>query len=491
MRRSGVLLPIASLPSRFGVGGMGKRARDFADLLSASGQSVWQVLPLAIPDFVHSPYASPSAFAGDPLLIDPAELVKDGFLTKEEIDSAAGPLAKTDYSRAASVKGDLLCRAYRRFSENSTDEMREAFDAFCESARPWLSDFALFDAIRTSRGGAPLWEWEEELRIRRRSAIERTASALAEEIRYRKFLQFLFQRQLFALRAYLAERGISLLGDIPFYVSADSADVWTHPELFSDRDVAGVPPDFFTAEGQLWGNPIYDWDRMATDGYAWFIKRLERCAEMYDEIRLDHFRAFDSYYAIPAEAKTAKTGEWRRGPGRSFFDVLYEKMPDISLIAEDLGDITPDVIALREYARIPGMRILQFAFGGGADHAFLPHNYDRRTVVYLGTHDNDTAAGWWHLADAETKKNAAAYLGITPDADDKTAVRTMMKAASASVADTVIFTLQDILVEGSEARINTPAKIGGCWEYTAPETLGEEDFAYLREITALYGRKQS
>lgn len=490
MRRSGILLPISSLPSRFGVGELGQAARDFADLLSDSGQSVWQVLPLNIPDFVHSPYASPSAFAGNPLLIDPADLAKDGLLTKEEIDSAAAQ-GRTDYSRAASVKEALFRRAYRRFSENGTDEMREAFDSFSESARPWLSDFALFDALRASFGGAPIWEWEEGVRTRKKAALARASSELSEEIRYRKFLQFLFQRQLFALRAYLAERGISFLGDIPFYVSADSADVWTHPELFSDRDVAGVPPDFFTAEGQLWGNPIYDWDRMATDGYAWFIKRLERCAEMYDEIRLDHFRAFDSYYAIPADADTAKTGEWRRGPGRSFFDALYEKMPDISLIAEDLGDITPDVIALREYARIPGMRILQFAFGGGADHAFLPHNYDRRTVVYLGTHDNDTAAGWWHLADAGTKKNAAAYLGITPDADDKTAVRAMMKAASASVADTVIFTLQDILIEGSEARINTPAKIGGCWEYTAPASLSANDFAYLREITALYGRKQS
>ena len=239
MRRSGILLPISSLPSRFGVGELGQAARDFADLLSDSGQSVWQVLPLNIPDFVHSPYASPSAFAGNPLLIDPADLAKDGLLTKEEIDSAAAQ-GRTDYSRAASVKEALFRRAYRRFSENGTDEMREAFDSFSESARPWLSDFALFDALRASFGGAPIWEWEEGVRTRKKAALARASSELSEEIRYRKFLQFLFQRQLFALRAYLAERGISFLGDIPFYVSADSADVWTHPELFSDRDVAGL-----------------------------------------------------------------------------------------------------------------------------------------------------------------------------------------------------------------------------------------------------------
>ena len=491
MRRSGVLLPVSSLPSRFGVGGMGKAARDFAHRLSEAGQSVWQVLPFSVPDFVHSPYASPSAFAGNPLFIDPSELTRDGLLTEEEIGEAAAPPGDhADYGRAARVKGDLLHRAFLRFVRDENSPLREPFCEFCHTARHWLSDFALFDALREAHGGAPFWEWEEELREREPAALERAASALSEQIREKRFLQFLFQRQLTDLRTYLAARGISLLGDIPFYVAADSADVWTHPELFCENEVAGVPPDFFTREGQLWGNPIYNWERMSADGYAWWMERLWRCGEMYDEIRLDHFRALDSYYAIPKGAKDATAGQWRRGPGASFFDTLAKRLPGISLIAEDLGDITPDVTALREYARIPGMRILQFAFGSGAENPFLPHNYERQTVVYLGTHDNDTTAGWWESTDGEGRRAAARYLGIGEDADGKTAVSAMMRAASSSVADTVIFTVQDLLFEGSEARINTPAKIGGCWEY-AVRSLMAEDFEPLRRMTETYGRGKS
>ncbi len=492
MRRSGVLMPVSSLPSRFGVGGMGQSARAFADTLAAAGQSVWQVLPLGVPDFVHSPYASPSAFAGNPMLIDPAELVRDGLLTAGEIETFSGmPSARADYSRAAAVKGELFRRAYARFCESTDPRLREDFLTFCEREVSWLSDFALFDAIREREGRKPIWEWQEELRLRRPEAITAARARLDEEIRYRSFLQFLFQRQLSRLRAYLSARGISLLGDIPFYVARDSADVWSHPELFSKDEVAGVPPDFFTASGQLWGNPIYNWERMREDGYAWWMRRLSRCADMYDETRLDHFRAFDSYYAIPAGARDAKSGVWREGEGRAFFDELRRVLPDLSLIAEDLGDIPPSVGALREYARVPGMRILQFAFGSGAGNPFLPHNYERDTVVYLGTHDNDTTAGFRASSDTYEKRSASAYLGIPEGADEGVFVRAMMRAASASVADTVIFTVQDLLTLGSESRINTPAKVGGCWEFALAAPLSGADVSFLREITALYGRTQS
>ena len=489
MRRSGILFPISSLPSRFGIGGMGTAARDFADILAAAGQSVWQVLPLNIPDFVHSPYASPSAFAGNPMLIDPAELISDGLLTESEVESLAGiPSAAVDYLRADAVKGELLRRAYVRFCENGTPRMREDFLSFCERETSWLADFALFDAIKEREGGKPFWEWQDDLRTRRPEAITAARARLAEEIRCRCFWQFLFQRQLNALRAYLAARGISLMGDIPFYVASDSADVWAHPELFSKEEVAGVPPDFFTADGQLWGNPIYNWERMREDGYAWWMRRLARCIQLYDETRLDHFRAFDSYYVIPKGARDARSGTWRLGEGRAFFDALRTALPGLILIAEDLGDIPPSVGALREYAAVPGMRILQFAFGSDAQNPFLPHNYGRDTVVYLGTHDNNTTAGFLAGADPYLRRRTAAYLGIPDGADTGTFVRAMMRAASASVADTVIFTVQDLLCEGSAARINTPAKVGGCWEYALSAPLTKADTAYLSEITALYGR---
>ncbi len=492
MRRSGILLPVSSLPSRFGIGGMGQAARSFADRLSAAGQSLWQVLPLTVPDFVHSPYASPSAFAGSPDLIDPAELVADGWLTAAEIEeSAFMPAPVTDYARGSRVKDALLRRAHGRFSADGSPAVRRDFAAFCHDASFWLEDYALFSAIRGRFGGAPIWKWPEDLQNRQGDAVRALGEKLAEEVHYRQFLQFVFQRQLTAFRQYLADRGVSLMGDIPFYVARDSADVWAHPELFSQTEVAGVPPDFFSADGQLWGNPIYDWERMEADGYDWWIHRLARCAEMYDETRLDHFRALDSYYAIPAGAADARTGTWRRGPGRPFFDLLSVRLPGLSLVAEDLGDITPGVTALREYAGLPGMRVLQFAFDGDAGNPFLPHNYDRVTVAYLGTHDNDTSVGFWESADDGTKKQAAAYLGISPRASASSAVQAMMRAVSASAADTVVFTLQDVLCEGGERRINTPSKVGGCFEYGLTRMPAGEDFAGLAELTALYGRTKS
>jgi len=494
MRKSGLLLALPSLPSRWGIGGMGAEADAFADFLSAARQSLWQVLPLTIPDFVHSPYASPSAFAGDPMLIDIPALAADGLLSKADAAAPAGAyFSSIAYDFAYREKHARLRTAYRNFCAGGEDE---AYRDFCRREADWLEDFALFEALKAHFGGAPYWQWpDEEARLHVPDALERCRETLAEEIGFRRFTQFLFDIQLKALRTRLAERGIRLIGDIPFYVARDSADVWAHPEYFCLRDdlsprlAAGVPPDFFAVRGQLWGNPIYDWDRMAADGYRFWMRRLARCAEMYDITRLDHFRALDSYFAVRGGASDAMRGRWRRGPGRAFFTELRRRLPDMRLIAEDLGELSDSVHRLRRQSGLPGMRVLQFAFGEGADNAFLPHNYDRETVCYLGTHDNDTTAGWWRSLDDAGRAHAARYLGISPASSARAAVRRMMAAASASAADTVIFTVQDLSAAGSRARINTPSQIGGCWEYAAPPGFASDaDAAWLRDITEVYGR---
>jgi len=492
-RRSGVLLPAASLPSRFGIGGIGREAFAFADRLAEAGQQLWQVLPLGTPDFVHSPYASPSAFAGNPYLLDMYALAQDGLLSPRDVQNKEGeiPAGRLDYRRGEAVKGELLRRAYAAFRGNEGEE----YEAFCRRERHWLADFALYDALKTYFGGRPFWQWEEGARCRRPAALRRYRQMLSEEIGFCTFTQYLFSVQMGRLREYLSRRGIALMGDIPFYVARDSADVWAHPELFllhedlTPRLVAGVPPDYFSAEGQLWGNPVYDWSRAEEDGYRWWIRRLTRCAGLYDVTRLDHFRAFDSYYTVRASAKTARVGRWRRGPGEAFFDAVRRKLPGISLVAEDLGQLFPSVHTLRRSLGMPGMRVLQFAFDGDAANPFLPHNYDADTVAYLGTHDNDTSVGVWEKMDGGSRAYASSYLGIRQDASPREAVRAMMRAVSASAADTVIFTVQDLEGQGSEARINTPSRVGGCWEYVCgPEVLSEDAFTYLKNITRLYGR---
>lgn len=494
MRQSGLLLPLASLPSRWGIGGMGAEADAFADLLAASRQHLWQVLPLTVPDFVHSPYASPSAFAGNPLLIDIPALASDGLIgPSDAAPPSESPFSSIAYGFAEQEKMSRLRRACANFLSGGGDA---SFEEFCRREADWLEDFALFDALKAHFGGAafPLWP-DEGARMHDESALARWREILAGEIHFRRFAQYIFDRQLRALRGRLSGRGIRLIGDIPFYVAHDSADVWAHPQLFCLRDdrsprlAAGVPPDFFAQRGQLWGNPIYDWGRMAADGYDYWMRRLERCAGMYDITRLDHFRALDSYYTVRGGAEDAAKGRWRRGPGRAFFTALRHRLPDMELIAEDLGELGESVHRLRRESGLPGMRVMQFAFGEGADNAFLPHNFERKTVCYLGTHDNDTTAGWWQNLTGDARVHAARYLGISTTAAARDAVRRMMEAASASVADTVIFTVQDLSAAPGRDRINTPSQIGGCWLYAAPEEFAsEEDARRLAELTALYGR---
>lgn len=490
MRQSGILLAISALPSSFGIGDLGGTADDFAALLTDTGQSLWQILPVTIPDHVHSPYASPSAFAGDPLLLSPALLSEDGLLSPAEAEAGArAPFSHIDYEFAAQTKMPLLHRAFAAFRAGG--ENRD-FAAFCHREQHWLDDFALFSALKTHFDNQPWWKWEKDVRDRNPAALSRAKKLLSREIDFHRFTQYAFMRQFASLRWRLHMRGIRLIGDIPLYVARDSADVWAHPKLFQKNDVAGVPPDFFSSYGQLWGNPLYDWEQMAADGFSFWIARLSRCAALYDVTRLDHFRALDAYYAIPAGAADARVGAWLPGPGAPFFDAIHAALPQISLIAEDLGALTPSVHALRDYAQIPGMRVMQFAFGGNADNSFLPHNFTRDTVAYLGTHDNDTTAGWWRTLSPAERTHAAAYLGIAETASAETAVRRMMAAASASVADTVIFTMQDLCVQGSAARVNTPAQTAGCWRYAAPPDLAPAPAAdFLRTITRLYGRAPS
>ena len=487
-RVSGVLLPVASLKSEFGIGSLGKEAYRFAQLLAGAGQRIWQVLPLTICDYVNSPYASPSAFAGNHMLIDPTLLCDEGLLYKSELAkySQAG-FEQIDYEYAGGVKDKLLRLAYDRFQ---TRELPEDYTKFVSRESGWLNDFALFWALKLNFDNRPYWEWPDDAR-EKRSAVGKYTRALLPEIGFVRFCQYYFDRQLQALRTKLNQLGILLVGDIPFYVAHDSADVWAHPELFlldsmsRPKLVAGVPPDFFSKTGQLWGNPIYDWARMREDGFKWWMSRLARCGRLYDITRLDHFRAFDSYYTIPAGAQDAVNGRWRRGVGREFFDILKKRLPKLNLIAEDLGDVTRSALALRDYAGLPGMKILQFAFDSDADNQFLPHNYARNTVGYLGTHDNDTTVGWWRSIDDVTRQKAADYLGIAAFDSAEQVVRRMMTMLSASVADCVIFSMQDLRIEGSDKRINTPSTTG-CWKYMVePQT---EDFVWLEKITRLYGR---
>ncbi len=495
MRDSGILLPMASLPSPWGIGSLGREAADFAAYLADTGQTVWQVLPLTVPDFVHSPYASPSAFAGNPMLIDIAALAEAGMLSRAEARPAGtASSARVDYTFAAAEKERCLRRAYLSFRTSPPADYSE----FCARESRWLEGYALFAALKLYHGGKPWWAWEKGLRDREPSSLRRMAEELSEEADFVRFTQYLFAGQLGTLRTHLRTLGITLLGDIPFYVAHDSADVWENRSLFaleedgSVRLAAGVPPDFFSAKGQLWGNPVYEWAEMAADGYAFWMRRLEKCGEMYDAVRLDHFRALDSYYVVPGGAADASEGEWREGPGRAFADTLRRTLPRLKWIAEDLGELTEGVHKLRRYAGIPGMRVMQFAFGTDADDPFLPHNYEARTVAYLGTHDNDTAAGWWMTCPARQRRHAAAYLGISPRTAPRTAVRAMMRMLSASAAERVLFTLADVSAAGREGRINTPGRGEGCWEYRAPDGYASaEDTAYLAQITEMYGRKRT
>jgi 4-alpha-glucanotransferase len=500
-RESGILLHPTSLPGEFGIGDLGEQSARFVDFLAASGQALWQVLPLGPTGYGDSPYQCFSAFAGNPLLISPERLVETALLSNADLESLpAFDPERVEYGRVQDFKNALLGKAYENFRKTSNGGLLLDFQEFCKKSATWLDDYALYRALKDAHGGKPWYEWEAELVRREPAQLEVARAKLREEIKAHKFFQYLFFKQWSAVRALCRERGIKVIGDIPIFVAHDSVDVWANPELFKlDKArnplvVAGVPPDFFSKTGQLWGNPIYDWERMRADGFQWWVRRVRASLEMFDIVRLDHFRGFAAAWEVPAKDKTAEHGKWINAPGRELFTALKESLGELPIMAEDLGVITPDVEALRDEFNFPGMRILQFAFGGDAGNPHLPHNYVRNSVAYTGTHDNDTALGWFLYLNKSAgtddgsrraREHCLKYL----NSDGKEINWDMIRASLASVADTSVTPLQDVLGLGHEGRMNLPASKGGNWDWRFQEgALTQKLSERLREMSALYGR---
>lgn len=490
MRTSGVLMPISSLPSPYGIGTMGKQAKKFVDFLDKAGQKYWQILPICPTSYGDSPYQSFSSFAGNPYFIDLEYLCKDKLLTKKECGSFdwGGSEKYIDYGIMYISRYKLLKKAYTRFVKNIPDD----YEQFCKTEAEWLDEYALFMALKDANDGVAWSEWDEALKTRKPEAIDAAKKEYADDIKFYKMLQYLFFKQWRQLKAYANSKNIEIIGDVPIYVAGDSADVWANPKQFYlDEDlnpieVAGCPPDAFSADGQLWGNPLFRWDVMKKDGYAWWTKRISAMADLYDIIRIDHFRGFDSYYAIPAEDDTAKNGEWKEGPGMDLFKVLEKKLGKLPIIVEDLGFLTPSVIKLLKDSGFPGMKVVQFAFDSREDSDYLPHNYPKNCVVYTGTHDNDTVMGWMKTAPKSAVKFAKEYLNLTKEEGYNWG---MMRAAWSSVADMAIVPMQDILGLGSEARINTPSTIGENWKWRATADQIDNSIAKkLRKCMKMYAR---
>jgi 4-alpha-glucanotransferase len=503
-RVCGILLHPTSLPGRFGIGELGGEARRFVDFLAASGQSLWQVLPLGPTGYGDSPYQSFSAFAGNPLLIDLADLAAGGLLDPRAL--AAGPSFpedRVDYEHVIALKSRLLDQAFDAFERAGHPGLTARLEAFRQKEAGWLEDFSLFMALKAAHGGKAWNAWPKDLAQREASALEAYKKDAARAIRAETFRQFLFFAQWQALRERCHSRGVTLMGDVPIFVAHDSADVWAHPELFrlkadgSAAFVAGVPPDYFSATGQLWGNPLYRWDVLERSQFSWWIERFRRTLGLVDLVRLDHFRGIEAYWEVPGGEATAEKGQWVEGPGARLLSALKSALGGLPVVAENLGFITPAVETLREEFELPGMAILQFAFGTDpASPGFRPHNYPRKLVAYTGTHDNDTTVGWWTStgegdstrspADVEAERDVCRrYLGT-----DGSAIHwDFIRALYASVADVVIVPLQDVLGLGSEARMNLPGRPSGNWQWRfGPTALSPKIAERLKEFTVLFGR---
>jgi len=503
-RSSGIVLHPTSLPGPYGIGDLGPEALRFVDFLADAGQTVWQVLPLGPTGFGDSPYQSFSALAGNPLLISPERLAEQAWLDAEALsDALQFSKDEADFARVIPWKTALLESAARRFFQRASDEDRCRFDGFCQANAHWLDDFALFMALKEYHNLEVWSRWDESIRWREPTALATWRERLAESITVNKFLQFVFFIQWRELRKYCRERSIRLMGDLPIYVAHDSADVWVNPQYFqldsngNPTVVAGVPPDYFSATGQLWGNPIYRWDVLARDGYRWWFERLRSVLEMVDIIRLDHFRGFEAYWEVPASEPTAVNGRWVKGPGPSLFHAARLELGELPLVAENLGVITPEVEAIRTEFGFPGMSILQFAFGNDPQApSFRPHNYPRELVAYTGTHDCDTTVGWWTSAGRgestrspedirREREITRKYLNTDGTEINWAFIRTL----EASVADTVLIPLQDVLGLGSQARMNQPATLGGNWRWRyRAEMLMPHIAKRLAELTRLYER---
>lgn len=494
-RAAGILLHPTSLPSRFGIGDLGDSAYEFANILVESGQSLWQILPLGPTGYGDSPYQCFSAFAGNPLLINLEALQEHGDIDGADLDEAPMfPETHVDYGPVISFKYAVLNRAARNFRQRHPEERWADFEDFCSNNVHWLDDFALFMALKDAHGGAVWNTWEWELASRDSEALDEWRDRLSEPIFAHRYFQYCFFRQWEALKTYVNEQDLQIIGDIPIFVAYDSAEVWANPDRFKlDEDflptvVAGVPPDYFSPTGQLWGNPLYRWDVMAEDNYHWWIERFEQTFKTVDIARLDHFRGFEAYWEIPAGEPTAINGHWVKGPGEAFFHTVKWALGELPIIAEDLGFITEEVRELRDAFDLPGMNILQFAFAADARNPYLPHNYRRNVVVYTGTHDNDTTVGWYQsLNDSEEKEFISTYLGPT----DEEINWALARMAYRSIADTAVLPLQDVLGLGSEARMNTPGKSSGNWSWRfRMDDIKAEHIQKLKEMTLTYLRAQ-
>lgn len=499
-RSAGLLLHPTSLPGDQGIGVLDAESIDaLFGFMTAAGLSHWQICPLGPTGFGDSPYQCFSAFAGNPYLIDLEALVAPGLLQDEDMSGLRSlPRQRVDFGGLYETKWPVLMKAFDAFEVQGAEISGYGnFEHFCEAQAGWLEAYGLFQALKAHFGGQPWWQWPEEVRF----FAQALKSPLVQDVSIQKtarahsFFQYLFYAQWNQVRAKAADTGISIIGDAPIFVAADSADVWSNPQLFKidqksgkSLQVAGVPPDYFSADGQLWGNPLYDWPAHAKDGYAWWIERLKANLSLCDIVRIDHFRAFDTYWSIPAKAKTAKTGKWEKGPGLDFFQAVQHALPDCRLIAEDLGELAPSVNELREQCGLPGMTILQFAFGGDARNLYLPHNLSANSVIYPGTHDNDTSLGWYRLADAKTKDHVRRYFRV----DGSEIGWDFIRAAYGSVSKLAVIPLQDLMSLDSEARFNTPGLPQGNWQWRfSVEEMRQLQVAgvsYLKDLAELTGR---
>jgi 4-alpha-glucanotransferase len=503
-RSSGILLHITSLPGGHGIGDLGNSAHEFVELLAEAGQKIWQILPLSPTGYGDSPYQCFSAFAGNPLFIDLSSLRKQGLISAQDLtNTPTFSEGYVEYDRVIDFKEGLIRKAAHAFLAEAGPTDHSAFNTFCLHNSDWLDDYALFMACKRVYKNAGWSHWDRDTRQRDLSALKKWRDELSSETQVHKFAQFEFFRQWQDLRAHCSRRGVRIMGDIPIYVAHDSADVWAHPELFRLDEqgnplvVAGVPPDYFSATGQLWGNPLYRWDVSAASGHRWWIDRVRASLKLFDLVRLDHFRGFEAYWEVPAGASTAAGGRWVKGPGAEFFKTLQTELKELPFVAENLGVITPEVEALRKQFGFPGMSLLQFAFGNDPQGlSFRPHNYSRELVAYTGGHDNDTTVGWWNSSGVGESTRTAeeiqnehdftrAYLRFQDEPINWAFIRTVL----ASVANTAIIPLQDVMGLGSEARMNLPGTLSGNWKWRyEADTLTEKIIKQLKSLTLLYDR---
>jgi 4-alpha-glucanotransferase len=491
-RHSGIICHPTSFPGPHGIGDLGEPAFRFVEWLARGGQTEWQILPLGPVGPGNSPYASPSAFAGNALLISLPWLVGDGLLDSKSLEAVPQfSDASVDFDAVRAFKMPLLREAFSRFRRGAASTFRPAFESYQAEQAGWLNDYALFMALKDAHQGAAWNTWPLELVQRQPEALETAGQQHKEAVAFHRFSQFLVDRQWNEVRRYANDRGVQIMGDIPIFVAYDSADVWANQDLFRlgslglPGEVTGVPPDAFTADGQLWGNPAYDWQRHDETGFTWWIERVRTTLQRVDLLRIDHFRGFAASWVVPADAETAAAGHWEPGPGRSIFDAIERALGQTPFIVEDLGLITPDVVDLREELGFPGMRVLQFAFGDGPENAYLPHNYDPVTVAYTGTHDNQTTVGWFRSLDDRTRGNVQRYLAR----DGSDIAWDFIRMASSSVADRALMPLQDVMRLDDDARMNTPGRAHGNWGWRyAPYQLNEGLADGLRDLTETYGR---